>query len=62
MQRPKGLTNRTIVASAPVRDEVTALIRTAESLNVELLDVIDRLTNETIEKLRKKIQQPDLII
>lgn len=42
------------VTSAPVRDEVVALIRTAESFNAELLDVIDRLTNEKIEKFRKK--------
>lgn len=42
------------VISAPVRDDVVALIRTAESFNAELLDVIDRLTNDKIEKFRKK--------
>ena len=42
------------VTSAPVRDDVVTLIRTAESFNAELLDVIDRLTNENIEKFRKK--------
>ena len=42
------------VTSAPVRDDVVALIRTAESFNAELLDVIDRLTNDKIEKFRKK--------
>lgn len=42
------------VTSAPVRDDVVALIRTAESFNAELLDVIDRLTNEKIGKFRKK--------
>ena len=43
------------VATAPVRDEVIALIKTAESFNAELLDVIDRLTNEKIESVRKKL-------
>jgi uncharacterized protein (UPF0332 family) len=43
------------VATAPVRDEVIALIKTAESFNAELLDVIDRLTNEKIESIRKKL-------
>lgn len=42
------------VTSAPVRDDVVALIRTAESFNAELLDFTDRLTNEKIEKFRKK--------
>ena len=42
------------VTSAPVRDDVVALIQTTESFNAELLDVIDRLTNEKIEKFRKK--------
>ena len=42
------------VSSAPVRDDVVALIQTTESFNAELLDVIDRLTNEKIEKFRKK--------
>ena len=43
------------VATAPVRDEVIALIKTAESFNAELRDVIDRLTNEKIESVRKKL-------
>jgi uncharacterized protein (UPF0332 family) len=42
------------VASAPVRKDVVALIHTVESFNAELLDFIDRLTNEKIEKFRKK--------
>jgi len=42
------------VTSEPVSDEVVELIRTAEYFNSELLDVIDRLTNEKIEKFRKK--------
>jgi len=42
------------VTSAPVLDDVVELIQTAESFNSELLDVIDRLTNEKIEKFRKK--------
>jgi uncharacterized protein (UPF0332 family) len=44
------------VTSAPIRNDVVALIHTAESLNAELLDVIDRLTNEKIEKFRKKLK------
>jgi uncharacterized protein (UPF0332 family) len=44
------------VTSAPVRDDVVALIRTAESFNAGLLDVIDRLTNEKIEKFRKRFE------
>jgi len=44
------------VTSAPVRDDVVALIHIAESFNAELRDVIDRLTNEKIEKYRKRFQ------
>jgi uncharacterized protein (UPF0332 family) len=44
------------VTSAPVRDDVVALIQTAESFNAGLLDVIDRLTNEKREKFRKKFE------
>jgi uncharacterized protein (UPF0332 family) len=44
------------VMSAPVREDVVALIHTGESFNAELLDVIDRLTNEKIEKYRKKLK------
>ena len=43
------------VATAPVQSEVVELIKTAESFNAELLDVIDRLTNEKIESVRKKL-------
>ena len=43
------------VATAPVQSEVVELIKTAESFNAELLDVIDRLTNERIESVRKKL-------
>ncbi|MEN6621170.1 MAG: HEPN domain-containing protein [Smithella sp.] len=44
------------VTSAPVRDEVVDLIQTAELFNAGLLDGIDRLTNEKIEKFRKKFK------
>lgn len=44
------------VTSAPVRDDVVALVQIAESFNAELRDVIDRLTNEKIEKYRKRLQ------
>ena len=44
------------VTSAPVRDDVVALISSAESFNAELLDAIDRLTSGKIEKFRKKFQ------
>ena len=42
------------VATAPVESEVVELIKNAESFNADLLDVIDRLTNEKIESVRKK--------
>ena len=45
------------VATAPVQSEVVELIKTAESFNAELLDVIDRLTNEKIESIRKKLSK-----
>jgi uncharacterized protein (UPF0332 family) len=44
------------VTSAPVRGDVVALIRTAESFNAELLDATDRLTNDKIKKCRKKFE------
>lgn len=44
------------VSSAPVGDEVVALIRTAESFDAELLDVIDRLTNEKRESVRNRLK------
>lgn len=44
------------VTSAPVRDEVVDLIKAAESFDAELLNVIDRSTNEKIENYRKKIK------
>jgi len=44
------------VSSAPVRDDVVSLIRTAESFNATLLDIIDRLTNEKIEAFRKELK------
>ena len=44
------------VTSAPVRDDVVALISTAEFFNADLLDAIDRLSNGKIEKYRKKLQ------
>jgi uncharacterized protein (UPF0332 family) len=44
------------VTSAPVRDEVVDLIKAAESFDAELLDVIERLTNEKREAFRKKLK------
>lgn len=43
------------VATAPVRSEVITLIKTAESFNAGLLDVIDRLTKDKIDAFRKKL-------
>jgi uncharacterized protein (UPF0332 family) len=45
------------VTSAPVRDEVIALIRDAESFNAVLLDAIVRLTNEKKESFRQKLKK-----
>jgi uncharacterized protein (UPF0332 family) len=42
------------VASSPVREEVITLIRTAESFNAELLDVVERLNREKTDIFRKK--------
>jgi uncharacterized protein (UPF0332 family) len=44
------------VTSAPVHDDVVALIRAAESFNAMLLDAIDRLTNEKKESFRIKLK------
>ena len=44
------------VTSAPVRDEVVALIKAAESFDAELLDVIERLTSDRRESFRKKLK------
>lgn len=44
------------VTSAPIREEVVALIRTAESFNAELRDVADRLTNQKVEQYREKLR------
>jgi uncharacterized protein (UPF0332 family) len=44
------------VSSAPVHDDVVSLIRTAESFNAILLDIIDRLTKEKTEAFRKKLK------
>jgi uncharacterized protein (UPF0332 family) len=44
------------VTSAPVRDEVVDLIKAAESFDAELLDFIDRLTNEKRELFRKRLK------
>ena len=41
------------VTSAPVREEVVALIRTAESFNAELRDFTDRLTSRDIDQFRR---------
>lgn len=43
------------VATAPVRSEVITLIKTAESFNAGLLDVVDRLTKDKIDAFRKKL-------
>jgi len=40
------------VMSAPVREEVVALIRTAESFNADLGDFMDRLTTTKIDQFR----------
>jgi uncharacterized protein (UPF0332 family) len=45
------------VESAPVHDDVVAMIRTAETFNAVILDVIDRLTHEKIEAFRKKLNK-----
>lgn len=45
------------LASAPVRSEVIALIRTAESFNAVLRDVTDRLTNRKIETYRASLKK-----
>lgn len=45
------------VESSPVRDDVVALIRTAESFNAGILDATDRLTNEKIESFRAKLKK-----
>lgn len=44
------------VSSAPIRGEVVSLIKTAESFDAELLDFIDRLTNEKRESFRNRLQ------
>ena len=49
------------VESSPVRDDVVALIRTAESFNAGILDATDRLTNEKIESFRAKLKKSVLI-
>jgi len=43
--------------SAPVREEVIALIRDAESFNAVLLDAIARLTNEKKESFRQRMKK-----
>ncbi len=45
------------VTSAPIRDDVVSLIRTAESFNAELLNAIDRLTTGKKEKFRKQFER-----
>jgi uncharacterized protein (UPF0332 family) len=45
------------VPAAPVRPDVEALIRTAESFNAVLLDKIERLTREEIENYRKQFRK-----
>jgi hypothetical protein len=42
------------VTSAPVREDVVALIGTTESFNADLRDFTDRLTSRDIDLFRKK--------
>ena len=49
--KTKRIDKQYYVTSAPVRDEVVALIKAAESFDTELLDVIERLTSERREWL-----------
>lgn len=42
------------VTSAPVREDVVDLVRTAETFNAGLRDAVDRLNHNTIEQYRKK--------
>ncbi len=43
------------VSSAPVRDDVVVLIKTAEAFDAGLLDATERLTNAKIESIRTKL-------
>ena len=43
------------VVTASVRDDVVSLRKTAELFHAELLDVVDRLTNQNITIFRKKL-------
>jgi len=45
------------IESAPVREDVVALVRSAESFNAVLLDTIDRLTSEKIASFRAKLKK-----
>lgn len=45
------------VTSSPIRGDVVALIRTAESFNAELRDFTDRLTSRDIEQYRKNFSE-----
>ena len=45
------------VTSAPVRDDVIALIKIAESFDADLLDIIDRLSTEKREIFRRKLKE-----
>ena len=45
------------VTSSPIRGDVVALIRTAESFNAKLRDFTDRLTSRDIEQYRKKFSE-----
>ncbi len=45
------------IETTPVRSEVAALIKSAETFNAGLLDLIARLTNEKIESARKKLMK-----
>jgi len=55
--RKERLDKEYYVPAAPVRPDVEALIRTAESFNGVLLDKIERLTREDIETYRKRFRK-----
>jgi uncharacterized protein (UPF0332 family) len=55
--RKERLDKEYYVPAAPVRPDVEALARTAESFNGVLLDAIDRLTREDIETYRKRFRK-----
>ena len=55
--RKERLDKEYYVLAAPVRPEVEALIKTAESFNAVLLDKIERLTQQEIENYRIRFEK-----